>query len=111
VQLRRVDRTDRVARCRRDQWMSERVFDGVEHPFITQLLLRSDGVAAVKVGERARSTCVSIASQHREAARQCTCATRESLEPISDEPHELRRRATVGEHVAQRIKATDARLL
>jgi hypothetical protein len=91
--------------------MGEGISHGVEHPFAAQLLLGGDGGAAIEVGKSACSTGVGIASQHRDGTRQCACRRCEPRESISDEPHELRRRTTVDQQVAQWIKAKDARLL
>ena len=60
---------------------------------------------ALEPGERARPALVGVGPQHGDGARERGRGRRQPLEPIADEPHELRRRAAV----AHRVHAAHAR--
>ena len=98
---------DRLPRRRGDQRVGEGAPVGVEHPLDAELRLGRDRLARLESGERAGAGLVGIRSQDSDGAREGTRGGRQPVEPIADEPHELRRRAAV----AHEVDAADAGLL
>ncbi len=95
VKLARVRRGDPLACRRGDQRMDEAVRERVEHTLVAQLLLGGDGLRRAEPGNCARPARLGVRPQHRDGARERDRCTRQSPEPIPDEPHELRRRAVL----------------
>ena len=100
VQLGSIHRADRLARRRGDHRVREAVPPVVEHALGAQLLLGGERLGRPESGERARPGRVGIGAQDRDGARERCRGRAEPLEPVGDEPHELRRRAAVVERVA-----------
>ena len=99
VQRRRTDGTDRGAGRRSNQRMREGIRVGVEHALDTEFLLGRERCLRPEPRERAATPRVGVGAQHRDGARERRRVGRQPLEPVPDEPHKLRGRAAVGDHV------------
>jgi hypothetical protein len=106
VELRRIHGRDPLARRRRHHGMDEFVRARVEHSLVAQLLLGRDGLRRPEPGDYPRPARIGVRTQDCHGARQRDRCRRQSPEPVTDEAHELRRRAVRGQRLAQRAGAT-----